>query len=164
MSSIQPGWASKVLVFHFSKIVGYPLQILWKIFSMWWVFQVFSLLNTFWVYLCKINGENTVGISCPSWQWHRTENSWSPVRTLPVVPLWCDLGFVQNSRGNKAAADLRLINSLCNILICTEEEGVAARLILLVSVEVFPMKHGFFWSWALCKKQFKTRLLSLLNA
>ena len=29
------------------------------------------------------------------------------VRTLPVAPLWCDLGFVSNSRGNKAAANLR---------------------------------------------------------
>ena len=32
--------------------------------------------------------------------------SWSPVRTLPVAPLWCDLGFVPNGRGNKAAANL----------------------------------------------------------
>ena len=30
------------------------------------------------------------------------------VRTLPVAPLWCDLGFVPDSRGNKAAANLRL--------------------------------------------------------
>ena len=45
-------------------------------------------------------------MSCPSWQWHRTGSSWSPVRTLPVAPLWCDLGFVQNSRGNKAALNL----------------------------------------------------------
>ena len=29
------------------------------------------------------------------------------VRTLPVAPLWCDLGFFPNSRGNKAAANLR---------------------------------------------------------
>ena len=29
------------------------------------------------------------------------------LRTLPVAPLWCDLGFVPNSRGNKAAANLR---------------------------------------------------------
>ena len=33
---------------------------------------------------------------CPSWQswwhWHRTGYRWSPVRTLPVAPLWCDLG------------------------------------------------------------------------
>ena len=28
-----------------------------------------------------------VGMSCPSWQWHRTEYRWSPVRTLLVVPL-----------------------------------------------------------------------------
>ena len=29
------------------------------------------------------------------------------VWTLPVAPLWCDLGFFPNSRGNKAAANLR---------------------------------------------------------
>ena len=46
-------------------------------------------------------------MSCPSWQWHRTGSSWSPVQTLPVVPLWCDLGIFQNSRGNEAAANLR---------------------------------------------------------
>ena len=32
---------------------------------------------------------------------------WSPVRPLPVAPLWCDLGFVPNSRGNIAAENLR---------------------------------------------------------
>ena len=31
-------------------------------------------------------------MSCPSWQWHRTGYRWSPVRTLPVAPLWSDLG------------------------------------------------------------------------
>ena len=46
-------------------------------------------------------------MSYPSWQWHRTESSWSPVRTLPVAPLWCDLGFFPNSSDNKAAANLR---------------------------------------------------------
>ena len=45
--------------------------------------------------------------ACPSWQWHRTGSRWSPVRTLPVAPLWCDLGFFPNSHGNKAAANLR---------------------------------------------------------
>ena len=34
-----------------------------------------------------------IGISCPSWQWHGTGCRRSPVRTLPVAPLWCDLGF-----------------------------------------------------------------------
>ena len=43
---------------------------------------------------------------CPSWQWHRTGSQF-PVQTLPVAPLWCDLGFFQNRRGNKAAANLR---------------------------------------------------------
>ena len=37
----------------------------------------------------------------------RTGSRWSPVRTRPVAPLWCDLGFFPNSRGNKAAANLR---------------------------------------------------------
>ena len=37
----------------------------------------------------------------------RVWSSWSSVWTLPVAPLWCDLGFVPNSRGNKAAANLR---------------------------------------------------------
>ena len=50
-------------------------------------------------------------MSCPSWQWHRAGSRWSPVRTLPVAPLWCDLGFVPNSRGNKAAANLRPITA-----------------------------------------------------
>ena len=27
--------------------------------------------------------------------------------SIYVAPLWCDLGFVQNSRGNKAAAKPR---------------------------------------------------------
>ena len=44
---------------------------------------------------------------CPSWQWHRAGSRLSPVRTLPVAPLWCDLGFFPNSCGNKAAANLR---------------------------------------------------------
>ena len=50
------------------------------------------------------------GMSCPSWQWHKTGSSWFAVRTLPVAPLWCDLGLVPNSRGNKAAANLRPTN------------------------------------------------------
>ena len=30
-----------------------------------------------------------LGMSCPTWQWHRTGYSQWPVQTLPVVPLWC---------------------------------------------------------------------------
>ena len=52
-------------------------------------------------------GMHFLGMSCPSWQWHRTGSCWSPVRTLPVAPLWCDLGLVPNSRGNKAVANPR---------------------------------------------------------
>ena len=32
---------------------------------------------------------------------------YTPVRSLPVEPLWCDLGFFLNSRGNKAVTNLR---------------------------------------------------------
>ena len=31
-----------------------------------------------------------------------------------LAPLWCDLGFFPNSRGNKAAANLRpILNMVC---------------------------------------------------
>ena len=55
---------------------------------------------------CKNSRDKKYNNSLLSWQWHRTGSSWSPVRTLLVEPLWCDLGFVPNSRGNKAAANL----------------------------------------------------------
>ena len=45
----------------------------------------------------------STGMSCPSWQWHRTGNSWSPVRTLQVAPLWCDLA--QGAQGVRAFPD-----------------------------------------------------------
>ena len=38
-----------------------------------------------------------IGMSCPSWQWHRIGYRWSSVRTLPVAPLWCDLGPSEQS-------------------------------------------------------------------
>ena len=63
-------------------------------------FRLFFALNPYCLSIIT-------GMSCPSWQWHRTGSRWSPVRTLLVAPLWCDLGFVPNSRGNKAAANLR---------------------------------------------------------
>ena len=31
-------------------------------------------------------------VSYPSWQQHRTGYCWLPFGTLPVAPLWCDLG------------------------------------------------------------------------
>ena len=39
------------------------------------------------------------------------------ILTLPVAPLWCDLGFVPYSRGNKAAANLRPIYIYMHIYI-----------------------------------------------
>ena len=58
-------------------------------------------------YVGDLKAYIVIGTSCPSWQWHRTGSHWFPVRTLLVAPLWCDLGLVLNSRGNKAAANLR---------------------------------------------------------
>ena len=49
----------------------------------------------------------TWGMSCPSWHWHRTGHSWSPVRTLLVAPWWPGMLF-PNSSGNKAVANLHL--------------------------------------------------------
>ena len=63
------------------------------------------------------------GMSCPNWPWHRTGSRWSPVRTLPVGPLWCDRGFFPYSRGNKAAANLRPTNTdryVFNIEVCIQ--------------------------------------------
>ena len=40
--------------------------------------------------------------------WKQLVSSSTPtVVVVQVVPLWCDLGFFPNSRGNKAAANLR---------------------------------------------------------
>ena len=55
--------------------------------------------------LALLGHVTSIGMSCPSWQWHRTGSRWSPVRTLPVAPLWCDLEFVPNSRGNKSCGE-----------------------------------------------------------
>ena len=32
--------------------------------------------------------QKVLGMSCPSWQRHRSGRRWSPVRTIPVAPLW----------------------------------------------------------------------------
>ena len=63
--------------------------------------QGFFLINLYWF----INFTSNLGMSCPSWQWHRSGSSWSPVLYLPVAPLWCDLGFFPNSRGNKSCCE-----------------------------------------------------------
>ena len=65
-------------------------------------------------------------MSCPSWQWHSTGSRWSPVQTLPVEPLLCDLRFVPNSRGNKAAANLRPMLKAPN--------SYAKRILLIISL------------------------------
>ena len=68
-----------------------------------------SVIHFFWKHALQ---RIMIGMSCPSWQWHRAGYSWSPVRTLPVALLWCNLGLrslLLNSRGNKAVATPRLI-------------------------------------------------------
>ena len=52
-------------------------------------------------------GAGKKNMSCPSWQWHRIASRWFSDRTLPVAPLWCDLGIVPNSLGNKTAENPR---------------------------------------------------------
>ena len=54
-----------------------------------------AFLVQFFFHFQQIIGRSAkfkIGLSCPSWQWHRTGYLWSPVWTLPVAPLWCDLG------------------------------------------------------------------------
>ena len=59
--------------------------------------MIFSYILVLYVYVsCSLGVYLHIGMSqaCPSWQWqwHRTRYSWSPVWTLQVAPLWCDLG------------------------------------------------------------------------
>ena len=53
---------------------------------------------------------SSYGMSCPSWQWHRAGYSWSPIRTLPVAPLWCDLGLWSRT---VVAIKLRRTSAFC---------------------------------------------------
>ena len=75
--------------------------------NVWLCIRVWN--GKFWVciLICYIQTKYILGMSCPSWQWHSTGSHWSPVWTLLVVTLWCDLGFFPNSRGNKAAENLQ---------------------------------------------------------
>ena len=52
-----------------------------------------------------------IGLSCPSWQWHRSGYSWLPVRTQPVEPLWCDLGRCSRT---VVVIKLRRTSALCS--------------------------------------------------
>ena len=79
------------------------------------IYSIYSTVYNYTTYL------GTCYVTCYIWQWHRNGSSWSPVRTPPVAPLWCDLGFVPNSLGNKAAAILRPIYAA---LICYVTEVV----------------------------------------
>ena len=74
------------------------------------LYKAFRYGMIIWIHSLCIWNEymNSLSIlmSCPSWQWHRTWSSWSPVWTLQEESLCCDLGFVPNSSGNKAAVNL----------------------------------------------------------
>ena len=79
-------------------------------------------------------------MSCPSWQWHRTGSRWSPVRTLQVAPLWCDLGFFPNSRGNEAAANLRPKN---------EVPSNARKIVSEIPIQTLTYSgYSFLWAWS----------------
>ena len=67
----------------------------------------YSMLDGPAIYIGCFIEFHSMNLLSSSWQWHRAGSRWSPARTLPVAPLWCDLGFFPNSRGNKAAANLR---------------------------------------------------------
>ena len=67
-------------------------------------------------YTSHLHKWQRIGMSCPIWQWHRTGYRCSPVRTLPVAPLWCDL-----RRCSRTAVVIKLRRTpalqanLCNI-------------------------------------------------
>ena len=74
---------------HFLKelcTVTFSLQTDKNYFSFLFSFSKWSFL-----FICRF-----LHMSCPSWQWHRIGSRWPSVRTLPVAPLWCDLGFFTN--------------------------------------------------------------------
>ena len=80
------------------------------------------------------------GMSCPSWQWHRTGCHRSPIRTLPVAPLWCDLGFCSRTVVViKLAANLRLSVLKCYPLLklCNSKPVLSGMEILKLNKRLF---------------------------
>ena len=59
---------------------------------------------------------------------------WKPLVTLPVAPLWCDLGFVLNSRGNKART---------SVLSCHGNGGFVGCDFMRVVAHVIPIAQLF---------------------
>ena len=59
----------------------------------WQLMTLSTFVSSSW--LCEpVSSEwQNLGISCPSWQWHRTGYSWLLVQILLGAPLWCDLRF-----------------------------------------------------------------------
>ena len=70
---------------------------------------------------------------------------WSPVRTLPVAPLWCDLGIFPNSRSTKAAANLSPPPSI-NITPVTRKQKVLTAQPAIAAV---PLKDKVWWEYSL---------------
>ena len=114
-----------------------------------WLVKYFSGSDWF---ACKLAVH--IGMCCPSWQWHRTESSWSPVLTLSVAPLWCGLGFLPNSCGNKAAA--KLLPKICPNTMWFVIFNIIQSYQIFVSSIIFSsfiqFFHGFL-SW-LCEHTF----------
>ena len=101
-------WKNIWNVDSFSFCMPMPRSVQSLVIQSWWSTKSSILKFLTFHQQHLITGMSCLGMSCPSWQWHRTGSCWSPVwlRTLLVAPLWCDLGFVPNSCGNRAAANL----------------------------------------------------------
>ena len=76
----------------------------------------------------------SLGMSCPSWQWHKTGYRWSPVRTIPVAPLWCDLGRCSRT---VVVIKLRRISALQAQFVACDEIFVSQR---------YPQEMRDLWS------------------
>ena len=57
-------------------------------------------------------GKDVVGMSCPSWQWHRTGSRWSPVRTLLRAYWWRPCGVTWDSSQTGVVIRLRQTSAL----------------------------------------------------
>ena len=99
-----------------------------------------------------LNNDHMVGMSCPSWQWHGTGNHWFPVPTLPgptcgALVVWPGTLF-PNSRGNKAAVNLRLTVTW-NVLISNLGPQVLTKDLALFCFGILKtvLRLGSFLQW-----------------
>ena len=115
-------------------------------------FTALSERDCHWQNPRKKNRErsNILGMSCPSWQWHRTGYCWSPVQSLAMASLWCDLGASAGAcqrrpsaaAATPASADRILVNTHSSTV--TVWQGTSTRLGIepcWVSAKL-PLKHN----------------------